>query len=861
MRRAGAALSAGPSRAEPAVALRHRLREATRLDARSLCGVVGAWAAATLLPRGDPTIAAGAVAVGAALVVGAVWALCRGSGVVAWWSHWWGPLAVATAGFVLVGLTVATGAAAGHAPRLDEHAAALGTVRAELSVVGEPRRSTREQRWRGEGGAEDGGAGDGASRNAEGAGAADDRRSADVVIADARIDRYYSAGRWHAGSIPVVLRIEPPVHRAGPAGEDLGLDTGDRVYGLIRLSPAEAGDTHRYWAETAAPPDIVGDARTGPVESLRSRFGAAVRELPEYGRALLPGMVMGDRSGQDLALEEAMKTAGLAHLTAVSGANCALVMGTVLWISRLCRMPRGLGFIASAASLLGFVILVGPDPSVIRAAAMGAIACAAVFGGRGRRAFAALCACIVLLLAFEPDLAAEPGFQLSVLATAGIVLLGRPLALLLGRALPQWLSEGLAISIAAQLFCQPVILQMASSFSTYSVLANLVVAPLVPVVTVVGTLALVLGPLPAVVVAPLVWTAGLPAHAVGVVGTAVAGWPQARVPWPEGMWGALVAVAIVLLALTAVWFASSERRRRRFLGAIAGVVAAAVLLGTVQPGTGWVEPAVGPWRIAACDVGQGDAMLLNLGDHRAAMIDVGNEPERVVDCLRALDVTTLEILFVTHLHADHYGAWREVADTATIRNIYYATSDTAAGAQWGRAVTEYTGVEPQRVGAGHRDSSGAVSWEVLSPIPDENPPSENDASLVLLVRLGGAPAPLHLLAAGDIEKQSMSRLVDRGVVPDVDVLKVAHHGARNGGLEVLEAADPEAAVVSVGADNTYGHPAPEIRAGFREAGVPLFRTDEHGTLLLSVEPGDAGAELVVRSLPATRGRYRQHRPR
>ncbi|WP_309079788.1 ComEC/Rec2 family competence protein [Zhihengliuella sp.] len=846
------ALGRGRPRQEPALALRQRLREATRLDARSLCGVVGAWSAATLLPPGEPLIAVWSVVGGSALLVGALWFIWRNTGVVAWSSHWWGPVAVAAAGFVLVGLPVAAAALAGHAPQLDDHVASLDTVRAELTLIDDP----REVRVPAGGGGESGAdvVVDGTTRPGE-------RGSAAALTADARIERYYSEGRWFRTGTPVVLRFPPLEAGAAEGKGPTDLSRGDRVYGLVRLSPTGPGATHRFWAETAAPPDIVRAERGGLADTLRDRFSDAAVPLPEYGRALLPGMVMGDRSGQDAALEDAMKAAGLAHLTAVSGANCALVMGSVLWTARLCRAPRGLGFAASVASLAAFVVLVGPDPSVIRAAAMGAIACAAVYGGRGRRAFAALCACIVILLAVEPVLAGEPGFQLSVLATAGIVLLGRPLALLLARGVPGWLADGLAISIAAQLFCQPVILQMTPTFSTYSVLANLVVAPLVPVVTVVGTLALVAGLLPAIVVAPLVWTAGLPAQAVGVVGTRVAAWPEARMPWPAGALGAALAISILLLALSAVWLASSEQRSRRVLAGTAGTLAGAVLLGTVLPATRWLEPEVGQWRVAACDVGQGDALILNLGDQRAAMIDVGNEPDLLADCLRAVGVSSIELLFITHLHADHYGAWRELADVATIGTVYYSTGDPAAAAEWSAEMADLTGVRPAQLAAGRHGKRGPVAWEVLSPAHGETPRSENDASLVLDMTLAGTPVPLRLLATGDIEIESMSRLIDTGAVPDVDVLKVAHHGARNGGLEILDAARPEAAIVSVGADNSYGHPAPEIRAGFRKAGVPLFRTDEHGTLLLSVENGSEGPELVVRSLPAARVHRRRYGPR
>ncbi|GAB3657789.1 hypothetical protein GCM10027591_11890 [Zhihengliuella somnathii] len=260
--------------------------------------------------------------------------------------------------------------------------------------------------------------------------------------------------------------------------------------------------------------------------------------------------------------------------------------------------------------------------------------------------------------------------------------------------------------------------------------------------------------------------------------------------------------------------------------------------------------------VAMCDVGQGDALIIRTGEGRAIGVDVGPDPEAYTRCLERLGVGELEVLFISHLHADHVGALAQVAREIPIRSIHYSTSrpvdesDGRAPSELRVAAAEAEAVRRASAGdAGQhhipRGSSGlpaTLRWEVLWPEPARIPEEENDASLVVAFELRTHHGPLRVLATGDIEEAAMERLLAAHPDLSTDVLKVAHHGARNGGLDSVAATEPVFALIGVGAGNSYGHPAPEIVRGYTERGVHVGRTDQQGLLVITVGP-DGRAEL------------------
>lgn len=844
------------------------------LDARALWWAGGAWAGAWVLVRHGLPTAVFVACAGSAVLVALLWVLLRDKGLVAWGRHLWTPLALFLAGTTLAAASVAGHGLASADPTLAAHLAGGDTIRFSARLLEDPREVESPSRFSSEdrGGeparSEPGdtsssrGVPMGAPTDATGGGRKLAAPHASLMAA-ARLERYAAAGHWRSASAEVVLVLSG-AHTAGAQPV-----RGNLVEGLGRASAAPAEDRGALWIRSTSTARVVEEpVASDPARSLRARFLDIAAVLPADGPALLPGMVMGDRSGQEDDLSDAMKSSGLVHLTAVSGANCAMILGAVLWLARATGLGRGVAFLASMVCLVGFVVLVRPEPSVVRAAVMGAVAAAAVYAGRGRQAFAALCACVVALLVWNPWYAGEPAFQLSVLATAGIVVLGRPLALVLRRAMPGWLADGTSVCVSAQVFCMPVLVGLSADLPVYSVAANILVAPLVPVVTVVGTCGLLLSALPTPLVLPFVWGSGLPAALVGTIGRNVAALPGATVPWPEGGAGQAAAAFLAALAVVSSWLATAGRRAVRGpddgaaaaaaperaglphpharTGAVAtGTVALALLAGITVPATALDPTGPGPWDVALCDVGQGDALALRTGDRSAVVVDTGPDPAAVDDCLKGLGIDAVDALFVTHLHADHDGGVAGVFNGRRVDRTYFSSADPAESPP---------GVPPThrvlRAHAGNSGREGPVDWVVISPRPGEASPSENDASLVVLFTLAEHPAATGarrqrptLLATGDIETEAMRQVLGEHPELRADVLKVSHHGARNGGTDVVEQVGAKIALISVGADNNYGHPAPETLAALEGAGMATFRTDLSGTLLLRFT--DRGTAEVV----------------
>ncbi|WP_461171484.1 ComEC/Rec2 family competence protein [Arthrobacter sp. Z1-9] len=312
--------------------------------------------------------------------------------------------------------------------------------------------------------------------------------------------------------------------------------------------------------QPVAPPILQGAAK-----ELRERFVAAAAFLPPDPRGLLPGMVTGDTSALDEGLNSAMKSVGMTHLTAVSGANCSLVLGALLLICRRFRLPRVPAAVLAVAGLGMFVLLVGPDASVLRAALMGAVAVAALAAGRSGRGLSFLCLAVIGLLLADPGLGTSFGFLLSVLATLGIIVLGQRLMAWTPVFIPRWAAAAVAVPLSAQLLCGPVIVVLQPQFSTYSLLANVIASPLVAPVTLLGTAAV-----PLTVLAPwagtvLIAVAG--AFSGGVAATArfTSQLPGAALPWPEGLPGLLTMLCLSALTFLAFWAAVRPHRLVRFV--------------------------------------------------------------------------------------------------------------------------------------------------------------------------------------------------------------------------------------------------------------------------------------------------------
>ncbi len=333
-----------------------------------------------------------------------------------------------------------------------------------------------------------------------------------------------------------------------------------RVTGMLR--PAWPGQPQAgILAASSAPVvTLAPGALLSGVGRARQDFSDASARLGGDARGLLPGMVTGNTSELDTDLGLAMKTVGMTHLTAVSGANCSLILGAILLAARTVRLPRPAAAATCLAGLGVFVLMVGPDPSVLRAALMGGIGLVSVAFGRAGRALSLLCVAVISLIIADPALAASYGFILSVLATLGIVVAGRRIMAWLPPALPRWAAAGFAVPLSAQLLCAPVIVLLQPQMAAYAFPANVAAAPFVAPVTLLGTAALPLVRTVPAAADVLVAVAGVFCTVVAGVARMFAGLPGAALPWPEGVYGLCTMGMFSAMALASIWLALHPAR-------------------------------------------------------------------------------------------------------------------------------------------------------------------------------------------------------------------------------------------------------------------------------------------------------------
>ncbi len=593
------------------------------------------------------------------------------------------------------------------------------------------------------------------------------------------------------------------------------LVVGRRLTVVGRLSPSDA-------TSEIATVDVVRRSAARPAawwwegsERVRAGVRRAVAHTGTDPSALVPALVDGDDQRVSDQVQEEFRRSGLTHLLAVSGTNLTIVLATVLVLARSLGVPRRALVVLGLLSVAGFVLLARPDPSVVRAAGMGVVGLAALgLGSRG--GVRALSVAVVALLFLDPWLSRSVGFVLSVCATAGILLAAPPLTRRLERWMPRWCALAVAVPIAAQLACTPAIAAISGEVSLVAVFANVLAGPLVAPATIAG----LAGGLLDLVSAPVArlpgTVAGWCASGILAVGHHASSWAGASLEWHAPWW-----ILIVLVPLVFAMFWRIARHPAVVVGLALGLG-----LGIWRPPQiGW--PPAG-WVMVSCDVGQGDATVVAVGDGSAMLVDVGPEPAPVDRCLDRLHVRRLPVVAITHAHADHLAGWTGATAGRDVGTVLVGPS---GGPKSG----------PSRpIAAGETFVVGPLHVEVLWPMagvtrPDSTDGSAmNDASLVLRVT---TPGQVRLLLTGDVEPDAQEAILR--VHPDVaaDVVKMPHHGSGRQSTRFFDAVGARVATISAGVDNDYGHPAAAALRLLRDHQVAWWRTDTDGDLAVVVRDG------------------------
>ena len=566
--------------------------------------------------------------------------------------------------------------------------------------------------------------------------------------------------------------------------------------------------------------DIEIQTRPSRWASALGAIRLGLRSLSGDGNAgaLIPGMVLGDTSKQSVEFKNSMRRSGLTHLVAVSGANFALVSAFVLWMMQFLFARMKFRLSATAISLIAFIALVRPSPSVLRAAAMAAVLLVAQGTKKGRDSLPALGFAMAAVVVIDPWQARDAGFALSVLATAGLLLFAPVLIEKLSIHLPGKLAQALAPPIAATVFCSPIIVALSGYLAPMSVIANLLAAPFVAPITIVGFIAALFSPFAPLISTVLIWFIRFPAGAIALIAHWASSFPVLTLQ--SGKIGFLIIASFTLGSwLLKKWFKHI-------------IVFTLVILISIT----WLQrwPG-GDWQVANCDIGQGDSMVINLGNHQGIVIDVGPDAVAEDRCLKALGIREIPLLILSHFHADHVAGLPGAIKNRTVGQVWVSVN-SAPLVESAMAQAALKGVEMIKAVRGMSARVGPLTirvlWPTLSATSFEEMPGDgsqiNNSSIATLITSDA----FSLFAGGDLEPPVQEILV-KDVGP-VDIYKVCHHGSRYQDLAFMSALHPRISIISVGAGNTYGHPAVQTLQALARLGSEVLRTDIDGAIAVQV---------------------------
>lgn len=590
--------------------------------------------------------------------------------------------------------------------------------------------------------------------------------------------------------------------------EDTPVEPGNRLTGEFRFRLTLPGGEKKSSYAASSGIFLRATARSatavepGQAESLRFFPQRLAKRMKDVLRGCLPedvfpfaqSLLLGDSDGLDYGTKTALTVSGIRHIIAVSGLHVG-----VLWllIRRLAGNRRYLTALVGIPAVALFAALVGFTPSVCRAGLMVGLMMLAECAGREYDPLTELSLAALVLLVFNPFTVLSAGFQLSVLSVLGILLFEGPIQKKLEEVLWPRLAGPIAVTLSAMSLSTPLAAWYFGVVSLVGVVTNLLVLPLVTlifygvgVVCALGGISPMLGGL---LGRFLAWPIRLVLATARLLG---------RVPfgalYPCGVFHALALAGIYVLLIFYALF--RKGRLRYYVAASACVAAAWVFLG------GWL-PRQEDFRLAVLDVGQGQSLVLS-SRGQTLVIDCGGRTgqsaaDRAAEYLLSQNLYRVDALALTHFDEDHAGGAQYLLSRVKAQTLLLPEGEEERVIPFGAGTLRlfpYTG------GNFRQENSMAILFE-----------SENCVILV----------------TGDLDQAGERRLVREGKIPPTDILVVGHHGSKNAAsAELLEAARPKVAVISVGADNPFGHPHQEALDRLEGAGAAVFRTDQSGTIVI-----------------------------
>ena len=635
-----------------------------------------------------------------------------------------------------------------------------------------------------------------------------------------------------------------PLDHCGPLTEGALLALDDVEIEDLPEPPEDGGfDYGRYLRRrgehvvlTAAYEDLRLVGRRPGLQGLVDRLRLSSRAHLRVGlrppvRDVLQGMVLGDDEGVEQQVIDDFRASGLLHIMAVSGENVVLLCSMwsfVLLLLGVPRLPRTLVLLPMVAT---YVLLTGASPSIVRAGVAGIVGLLAVMVSRPTDGWLVWLAPGAFLLTVNPNSLFDVSFQLSFGAVAGLLLLSRPLTRLLG-FLPGPLAEQAGVTTAASLSTTPISMLTFGSTSLVAVAANLAGGFVLGPIMFLGMLSLLLGFVSGWVSLPFNLVAGLfigflleVAKFFGRLPFAVYEWQGVTV-WMTLALGAATETALLWVLARRAGLGLRDYvvqpGRRALVVVLSAAVTAAALVGAPVAPAAPSTPA-----LTYLSVGEGAATLLRVPGGPTVLIDGGPEPLGLR--LKRLGVDAVDLLVVSHAHADHAAGLADVVTRMPVRTALLPSPPEPSDG------LRRLGAELAAAGVRVAPCTRAVTTQgdgwALTVMPTRPPPGEagnqgeNDAALVVLVTIAGR----RLLVPGDAEGEVLARLE----LPPCDVVELPHHGSRGGFDErLLAELRPSLAVISVG-PNKFGHPTPEMLALLAAARVPCVRTDQDGDVTVT----------------------------
>lgn len=573
--------------------------------------------------------------------------------------------------------------------------------------------------------------------------------------------------------------------------------------------------------------------------SIRAHFVELLRANTSEGEILLEGIVLGNRSqlsGTDL--DEAFKITGLSHLLAVSGSHLSIVALMIAWLLQKTNVSKRTSIIVLCVLVASYLILTGMQPSAFRACIMSLIGSAAWIFRRRKNSMPALCIAVILMLITDPANAFSVGFGLSVMGVFGICIF-LPL-------MQSWLeqitlkkfstiSQPLGMTVVAQACTSPISVPIFGMFSLVGPAANIFAGPVISILLGAGVLAMLVCAVSEqfgqFILQILCAVADLFCKAVELVSSI----PHAAIPAYISSFMAWSIFAICAILLWVFWPSPNKQNIKRAGWSIASICVLVLVLSLLGHGT----------QVVMLDVGQGDAILVR-DKNTQILIDTGRSDAKLRSALGRNGVYHLDAVVLTHFDDDHCGSLGALKSMVEVDRVVLTTGskeyakENSSGAAAIEAASQLVG--QQNIVEIECGSKIRISNNLeLTSVWPQSTIKEGGNAESLCTKLDydynqDSNVDFSMLLTGDAESEELEKMIKSGL-GHIDALKVGHHGsAASTSKETLESLDPNIALISVGAGNSYGHPSSKTLNLLSEQNVNTWRTDLDGDITLQLAP-------------------------